>query len=230
VVGGGRTDWCGAGPPHEATSVARTRARYETGHMTPCLSPDRRCRRTARDGLRGVDISRRRCRPEDSVLRIPVAGVARKAVDGCTGLGRIIVAGVDALHRAGDPDLRRGRWRFCGARHSGGSAPAGAGFAVAAAPNADGPCRFPDAHVRYGRRAIGASRSAWPARVDDDAGVASRAPIALRERCRHSRCVRARVRGRVPGELVRLVQREGLDVERVFSEHLPATPWAELVR
>lgn len=32
------------------------------------------------------------------------------------------------------------------------------------------------------------------------------------------------------GELVRLVQREGLDVERVFSEHLPATPWAELAR
>jgi hypothetical protein len=32
------------------------------------------------------------------------------------------------------------------------------------------------------------------------------------------------------GELVRLVQREGLDVERVFSEHLPATAWTELVR
>jgi hypothetical protein len=60
--------------------------------------------------------------------------------------------------------------------------------------------------------------------------VASRAPIALRERCRHSRRVRARVRGRVPVELVRLVQREGLDVERVFSEHLPTTPWAELAR
>jgi hypothetical protein len=32
------------------------------------------------------------------------------------------------------------------------------------------------------------------------------------------------------GELVRLVQREGIDVERVVSEDLPATPWAELVR
>ena len=31
-------------------------------------------------------------------------------------------------------------------------------------------------------------------------------------------------------ELARLVRREGLDVERVFAEHLPATAWAEAMR
>ena len=36
--------------------------------------------------------------------------------------------------------------------------------------------------------------------------------------------------GAYRAELARLVKREGLDVERVFSEHLPATPWAELAR
>lgn len=36
--------------------------------------------------------------------------------------------------------------------------------------------------------------------------------------------------GAYRAELARLVKREGLDVERVFSEHLPATRWADLAR
>jgi hypothetical protein len=36
--------------------------------------------------------------------------------------------------------------------------------------------------------------------------------------------------GAYRAELARLVKREGLDVERVFSEHLPATPRADLTR
>jgi hypothetical protein len=60
--------------------------------------------------------------------------------------------------------------------------------------------------------------------------VDSRAPIALRERCHHSRWFERVFAAAYRAELVRLVQREGLDVERVFSEHLPATPWAELAR
>jgi len=36
--------------------------------------------------------------------------------------------------------------------------------------------------------------------------------------------------GAYRAELARLVKREGLDVERVFSEHLPATPWADFAR
>jgi len=31
-------------------------------------------------------------------------------------------------------------------------------------------------------------------------------------------------------EVVRIVRREGLDVERVFGEHLPATPWSSFVK
>jgi hypothetical protein len=31
-------------------------------------------------------------------------------------------------------------------------------------------------------------------------------------------------------ELARVVRREGLDVDRVFSEHVPATPWADVAR
>jgi hypothetical protein len=31
-------------------------------------------------------------------------------------------------------------------------------------------------------------------------------------------------------ELVRVVTREGLSVDRVFAEHIPATPWTDVAR
>jgi len=45
------------------------------------------------------------------------------------------------------------------------------------------------------------------------------------QRCRSPALVRS-----VGAELASVVKREGIAVERVFAEHLPATPWGDRAR
>jgi hypothetical protein len=130
--------------------------------------------------------------------------------------------------RRGPPTRRRRDHRGTGVeREEQGSASRDAGLTRQGTHKAGRSCGLASAHGRCRQRAARGSASAWTPLGRDDAGVATGA-TALRERCRDPDAFEPVFSAAYRAELVHRVKREGLDVERVFSELLPATPRADL--